>query len=687
MSGQIGTGVDIANNAGLATKEYVNENLDFLFNNLQIPIGAEPSIPPTAGEDEIQREIGNVFFDTNVNLWRTTWTGSLDPLVATDLRVYTATSPTGEPNTWTKEGTITSVPTEDPYILMVGNTYRLSAEMRTGGLRIGSFTGTDINNLVYQGDLLTAVPGTAYASDVSSPIEKYRNGVYYLFFEGRNTSSFTLDGVTYQRNDGAIFYATSLTGLPGSYTVQNNGKPIISGYQMGNKTWFTHCVSDDLIFINNKWRFTIHAYNRDTFVTAVFESETLDSDNWTDALNTWVTIDGSNNDYAGQGIMLFRKDRSIYAMHCYSATGGIYFGKLNIRSTDKWYYSVQTDRDNSLNTDNIVGKSRNQIIDAPIPSNRTFVFVSDLSTASGVNIIINNTSVYELTVQPTEGVTFNGGTDSILIPANSSGKFTTTDVDTWVYEPIANINVLGTKLNNLGYTELYAGDLNTLPIGNYVVGLSGVVTNAPSGIGTPRSLINFGARNSSDSTLVGQIVIGSSGMAYRNTPTSTWSIVSSKTYVDNLLALKADLVGGKVPAAQLPSYVDDVEEYADFASFPVTGESGKIYVAIDINKQYRWSGSIYIEYGNPVTILKAVATLNFPSTPVGGKSDLLVNVPGAVMGEAVTLGIPHVSIQNGGTFTAWVDKPDSVTIRFLHNDPVNPIDPPEGIFTIKVLKD
>jgi len=52
---------------------------------------------------------------------------------------------------------------------------------------------------------------------------------------------------------------------------------------------------------------------------------------------------------------------------------------------------------------------------------------------------------------------------------------------------------------------------------------------------------------------------------------------------------------GKVPASQLPSYVDDVEEYADLASFPVTGETGKIYVAIDTGKTYRWSGSIYVE--------------------------------------------------------------------------------------------
>lgn len=53
--------------------------------------------------------------------------------------------------------------------------------------------------------------------------------------------------------------------------------------------------------------------------------------------------------------------------------------------------------------------------------------------------------------------------------------------------------------------------------------------------------------------------------------------------------------GGKVPAAQLPSFVDDVLEYANFAAFPAAGESGKIYVALDTNKTYRWSGSAYVE--------------------------------------------------------------------------------------------
>jgi len=52
---------------------------------------------------------------------------------------------------------------------------------------------------------------------------------------------------------------------------------------------------------------------------------------------------------------------------------------------------------------------------------------------------------------------------------------------------------------------------------------------------------------------------------------------------------------GKVPSAQLPSYVDDVEEYANLAGFPVTGESGKIYIALDTNLTYRWGGSTYVE--------------------------------------------------------------------------------------------
>jgi hypothetical protein len=53
--------------------------------------------------------------------------------------------------------------------------------------------------------------------------------------------------------------------------------------------------------------------------------------------------------------------------------------------------------------------------------------------------------------------------------------------------------------------------------------------------------------------------------------------------------------GGKVPAAQLPSFVDDVIEVASFAALPVTGESGKIYITLGDGKTWRWGGTAYAE--------------------------------------------------------------------------------------------
>lgn len=45
----------------------------------------------------------------------------------------------------------------------------------------------------------------------------------------------------------------------------------------------------------------------------------------------------------------------------------------------------------------------------------------------------------------------------------------------------------------------------------------------------------------------------------------------------------------------LPSYVDDVLEYNTKSDFPLSGETGKIYVDKAKNLTYRWSGSIYVE--------------------------------------------------------------------------------------------
>lgn len=59
--------------------------------------------------------------------------------------------------------------------------------------------------------------------------------------------------------------------------------------------------------------------------------------------------------------------------------------------------------------------------------------------------------------------------------------------------------------------------------------------------------------------------------------------------------LDATKLSGTIPTTCLPSYVDDVLEYDKKASFPATGQAGKIYVDKTTNLTWRWSGSTYVQ--------------------------------------------------------------------------------------------
>jgi len=78
-----------------------------------------------------------------------------------------------------------------------------------------------------------------------------------------------------------------------------------------------------------------------------------------------------------------------------------------------------------------------------------------------------------------------------------------------------------------------------------------------------------------------------------NTAHNHDSAYYKKTEVDGKLGKKADLINGLIPSSQLPSYVDDVLEYNTRAQFPTTGEKGKIYIAINDDSQWRWTGTGY----------------------------------------------------------------------------------------------
>lgn len=146
---------------------------------------------------------------------------------------------------------------------------------------------------------------------------------------------------------------------------------------------------------------------------------------------------------------------------------------------------------------------------------------------------------------------------------------------------------------------------------------------------------------------------------------------------------------GKVPTSNLPAYIDEVLEYATLSLFPTPGIPGKIYVAIDTNQTYRWSGSVYAHITSGavdtvngktgfVTISKSdIGLSNVDNTPDVTKSVLeatklttsrQINLSGAVSGTTTFNGGSNVTItttvaddSHKHTFMNLTQKPTTLT--------------------------
>lgn len=142
----------------------------------------------------------------------------------------------------------------------------------------------------------------------------------------------------------------------------------------------------------------------------------------------------------------------------------------------------------------------------------------------------------------------------------------------------------------------------------------------------------------------------------------------TETETDTLLGGKADLVAGKVPSTQLPSYVDDVLEFANLAAFPGTGETGKIYVAIDTNRTYRWSGSAYIETSpsDVRSVAGKTGDVELEIADIDGLPEALENpTPNSVAFDLTPTGAPAVGRMVWNPIDSTLDLPlnASVTLQ------------------------
>ncbi|MFM6396066.1 MAG: hypothetical protein ACKPFF_05225, partial [Planktothrix sp.] len=110
-------------------------------------------------------------------------------------------------------------------------------------------------------------------------------------------------------------------------------------------------------------------------------------------------------------------------------------------------------------------------------------------------------------------------------------------------------------------------------------------------------LTSFDVEKAQDA--IGGILTNSStiNFSYNDNTPSISATIPAGAITNDLIGSGIDVakLSGVIDSSNLPSYVDDVLEYANFASLPPTGESGKIYLTVDTNRSYRWSGSQYVQ--------------------------------------------------------------------------------------------
>lgn len=192
----------------------------------------------------------------------------------------------------------------------------------------------------------------------------------------------------------------------------------------------------------------------------------------------------------------------------------------------------------------------------------------------------------------------------------------------------ADSNADAVRISNAGVTSLAASNALTISssTGNVTIGhddTSSVANlSSDNANGTVIQDINFTFDDYGHTTGATVGIYNLDNRYYTETEINTtllgYQTRSEKGIANGYASLDS---GGKVPAEQLPSYVDDVVEYANFAALPVTGESGKIYITLDTGKVYRWSTTVYVEIvsGEVTSVNGKKGIVTLTATDVGAE--------------------------------------------------------------------
>ena len=195
-------------------------------------------------------------------------------------------------------------------------------------------------------------------------------------------------------------------------------------------------------------------------------------------------------------------------------------------------------------------------------------------------------------VPKTRTITINGVTKDLSV----NQSFTTTDTVTRLKGGTGGTLVSGdvtlaaganVGISQTGQTITFSATDTTYTAGNGLT-LSGTTFSLPvttSGSGN----VVTGVTQTTNGITVYLGSVPTTGDLANYIPNSQKGVANGVATLDS---------SGLVPASQLPSYVDDIVEAASLTALNALPASekvaGKIYVALDTNKTYRWSGSTFV---------------------------------------------------------------------------------------------
>lgn len=390
-----------------------------------------------SGWDNRLRENGNIIWDGQQYVM--CYSGYIPPYSETGaVYIGIATSPTGEPGTWTKRGINGDGKAfdfnygEDPYLIFKDGEYIVYYENKSivpQTIAIASTTDLDGEWTNVTDEVLGLLPGEVDDMDVSSPTLFYENEVLYIFYEYRKlTTTQTLD------SRGTTYLAKSLD-------FGNNWEIIKEVVNSSNLTWSTSSIPDDVFKYGSYYFLLGHGELSQIYRPFFMFSNNLED--WSDFLQKPFDVDNESQTARGGGIMVYINNNGTFKA-IYGSNTQRFEGVFNSSLMDSWVYreSLASNVEYARLIRGVINANRNEYIVFTQTAERDYTPIRpDDNGGAGINKIIRNNSNFNFKLKPIGGVVVDGSDIEIILSPQeyihilSTGKNTYTLVSRGVRTP------------------------------------------------------------------------------------------------------------------------------------------------------------------------------------------------------------------------------------------------------------